>query len=240
MMKPFHMLAILSAGGLLTGCTSMAPRAVTPVPASTYRFQEEPAASSLFPADQAVMSDETVQRILSSRVELPARATVALMKFPGSDRSRHYWCDEDYLRLQQTQVDTLSRALLASERVVEVKPLPSLMIPSRLSIPFLREAALRMQADLLMVFRISGDVYSQYRTLARDKVKAYSTCEVVLLDVRTGLIPFTRVVSRERLEVKQSADLDLSETMRRAEEGAATEALKSAAEGLVEFIKKAP
>jgi hypothetical protein len=114
------------------------------------------------------------------------------------------------------------------------------MTPSRVSIPVLREAAVRMQADLLLVFRIGSDTYLQYRTFAKDKAKAYSTCELVLLDLRTGLVPFTRVVSRERLEMKEPADLDLSETMRRAEQGSATEALKAAAEDLVAFVKSAP
>jgi hypothetical protein len=48
------------------------------------------------------------------------------------------------------------------------------------------------------------------------------------------------VISRERLELKQSADLDLSETMRRAEEASAAEALKVAAENLVSFVKSVP
>jgi len=81
---------------------------------------------------------------------------------------------------------------------------------------------------------------SKYRTFAKDKVKAYSTCEVVLLDVRTGLVPFTRVVSRERQELKQATDLDLSETMRRAEQASAMDALRAAAEDLVAFIKNVP
>ncbi len=137
-------------------------------------------------------------------------------------------------------MDTLSKALLASYQIVEVTPLPSLMTPSRVSIPVLREAAVRMQADLLLVFRVGSDTYSQYRAFAKDKAKAYSTCEFVLLDIRTGLVPFTRVVSRERLELKQPADLDLSETMRRAEQGSAAEALKAAAEDLVNFVKSVP
>jgi len=114
------------------------------------------------------------------------------------------------------------------------------MTPRQVSIPVLREAAVRLQADLLLVFRLGSDTYSQYRAFAKDKVKAYSTCEVVLLDVRTGLVPFTRVVSRERLELKQTTDLDLSETMRRAEQASAIDALKAAAEDLVRFVKTVP
>ena len=137
-------------------------------------------------------------------------------------------------------MDTLSSALLASDHILEVIPLPSLMIPRQMSIPVLREAAVRMQADLLLIFRVAGDTYAQYRVFAKDKAKAYSTCELVLLDVRTGLVPFTRVLTRERLELKQSTDLDLAEAMRRAEERAATEALKTAADELVTFVKSVP
>jgi hypothetical protein len=200
----------------------------------------------LFPSDQNVLGDEAVARILSSKLELPPKAKVALMKFPDAEGwgaryyGRYYWRDENYLKLQQPHVDTLSKALLESDQIVEITPLPSLMTPSRVSIPVLREAAVRMQADLLLVFRVASDTYSQYRTFAKDKVKAYSTCELVLLDVRTGLVPFTRVVSRERLESKQPADLDLTEAMRRAEQASATEALKAAAEDLVTFIKSVP
>ena len=130
--------------------------------------------------------------------------------------------------------------LASSDQIAEVTPLPSLMTSIRVSIPVLREAAVRLQADLIFVFRVGSDTYSQYRAFAKDQVKAYSTCELVLLDVRTGLVPFTRVVSREYLELKQPGDLDLAETMRQTEQRAAVEALKVASGDLVAFIKSVP
>lgn len=203
-----------------------------------------PATTSLFPSDQAVLSDEAVARALSSTLALPSHAKVALLKFKdtGGPRyyGRYYWRDEEYLKLEHSQVEALSQTLQSSDDVREVSPLPSLLTPDRMSIPTLREAAVRMRADLLLVFRVGSDTYSQYRTLSKDKVKSYSTCECVLLDVRTGLVPFTRVVSREQLEVKQAGDLDLSETMRRAEQTSAAAALKAAAQDLVAFIKSVP
>jgi hypothetical protein len=243
-MKTTRIFALAFAGALLTGCAMQ--KALTPMMATEEYAAKEPIVASLFPSDQAVLSDEAVARILSSKLKLPAKAKLALMKFPDAEGFgsryyvRTYWRDEQYLKLQQAQVDTLSTALLASEQIAEVTPLPSLMTPNRVSIPVLREAAVRMQADMLLVFRVGSDTYSQYRAFAKDKAKAYSTCELVLLDVRTGLVPFTRVVSRERLEVKQPTDLDLSETMRRAEQASAAEALKAAAEDLVGFVKSVP
>lgn len=240
-MKKTHLLALAFVGAMLSGCASQRPVSVMATPEYAAK---EPIATSLFSSDQAVLGDEAVERILSSKLELPAKAKVALMKFPDADGSRYYggyyWRNEEYLKLQQVQVDTLSKALLASDQIVEVTPLPSLMTPRQLSIPILREAAVRMQADLLLVFRVSSDTYSQYRAFTKNKVKAYSTCELVLLDVRTGLVPFTRVVSREQVELKQPTDFDLTETMRRAEQEAAAKALNIAAEDLVTFIKSVP
>jgi hypothetical protein len=243
-MKITRMFALAALGLLFAACASKKPAMVNPMMASADYAAKEPITTSLFPSDQAVLSDDAVRRVLESKLELPAKAKLALMKFPEGEGSRYYgryyWRDEDYLKLQQSQVDTLTQALLASDQIAEVMPLPSLMTPSRVSIPVLREAAVRMQADLLLVFRVGSDTYSQYRTFAKDKVKAYSTCELVLLDVRTGLVPFTRVVSREKLELKQSGDLDTSEAMRRAEQISAAEALKAAGEDLVQFVKSVP
>ena len=110
---------------------------------------KEPIAVSLFPSDQAVLGDEAVARILSSKLELPTKAKVGLMKFPDSNGvaaryyGSYYWQNEEYLKLQQAQVDTLSGALLVSDHIMEVIPLPSLMIPRQMSIPVLREAAVR-------------------------------------------------------------------------------------------------
>jgi hypothetical protein len=231
-------------GILLSGCVDAPVRPSSIMVTQDYAARE-PIATSLFPSDLSVLSDEAVAKILSSKLELPAKAKLALMKFSNEGFGERYygsfyWRDEQYLKLQQAQVDTLSQALLASDQIAEVTPLPSLMIPKQMSIPVLREAAVRMQADLLLVYRVGSDTYSQYRVFAKDQVKAYSTCEVVLLDVRTGLVPFTRVISRERLELKQPSDLDLTETMRRAEQASTVEALKAAADELVVFVKSVP
>jgi hypothetical protein len=241
-MRATRILLLTLAVVLFVGCSSMQSKMSTPVATTENYAAREPIVTSLFPSDQAVLGDDAVARILSSKLELPPKSKVAVMKFPEAEGSRYYgyWRDEEYLKLQQAQFDSLSRALLASDQIVEITPLPSLMTPTRVSIPVLREAAVRMQSDLLIVFRVASDTYSRYRMFSKDKVKAYSTCEVVVLDVRTGLVPFTRVVSCDQVETKQSSDFDLAETMRRAEQVSAADALKMAAGDLVAFMKSVP
>jgi hypothetical protein len=44
-------------------------------------------------------------------------------------------------------------------------------------------------------------------------------------------------MTRDRLETKTSEDLDFSETTRRAEQGATSDALRAAADDLAKFVK---
>ncbi len=216
----------------------------------TQDYQNRPAISgSLFKSDQDVMSDETINRILTSKLQLPPKAKIALMRFQGGLGNENFgylyrgfysMYSEDYLRLQQTHVDTLSAHLLTLPRVMEVTPLPSLLTPQSPTVPILREAAVRLQADLLLIYRITTDVYSEYNTFSKDEAKAYSTCEFVLLDVRTGLIPFTSMTTRDFYTKAIDTDLNLAETGRRAERLASLQSLAISSQQLLDFLKTVP
>jgi hypothetical protein len=209
-------------------------------------YEEPPTlTSSLFASDQAVLGDEAIRKILISRLELPDDAKVALIKFPGSHHGAlryygsYYWRSEGYLKTQQKYIDTVSERLSASESVSEVVLLPSLLTPNDATIPVLREAAVRLQADLLLVYRVSSDIYQRSKLFAEDEVKAYSTCEAVLLDVRSGIIPFTTVVTKEAQADKEKRDLETAETMRRVESAAVMDSLDTVARKLVSFLESA-
>lgn len=118
--------------------------------------------------------------------------------------------------------------------------LPSLLTPSSPTISVLREAAVRLQAEILLVFRINSDLHVDYAIWGKDKVKAYSTCEAVLLDVKTGLIPFTSVVTREYLTKSGGDGLDTYETTQRAKKTAALESLEEISDRLVDFLDSLP
>ncbi len=202
--------------------------------------------TSLFKSDQEVLSEEAISRILSSKIQLSQKAKLALMKFPYPEGraqryyGSYYWRSEDYLKTQQEYIDIFSAKFSISDRIQEVILLPSLMTPKEPTIPILREAAVRLQADLLLVFRITSDIYEQYVFFGKDKAKAYSTVEAVLLDVRTGIIPFSLVVTREHTEFKQEEDINFNETMKRAEKEAVIKALNAVGEELSVFLSMVP
>ncbi|MBM4031620.1 MAG: hypothetical protein FJ291_07525 [Planctomycetes bacterium] len=178
-------VAVLAWLLMAAGCSPARPMMATP------EYQERPPiVGSLFKADQSAMSEEAVARVLGSKVVLPKKARVALMRFPDRlDPARkfhwglYYFREETYLKSQQAYMDTLREELAASGRVQEAVALPALMTPTDAGLPVLREAAVRLQADLLLVYRHTSDVYYEYVFLGRDRAKGYCTCEAVLLDV---------------------------------------------------------
>lgn len=239
-MRKFTVLLLLST--LLGACAS--PKLML-----SERYQERPTLrSSLFSSDQEILSEEAIERILSSKIVLSENAKLAVMKFPSKSeqtRARYYygysyWQSEEYLKIQQQYFDTLFEPLTSSERIVEVTLLPSLLVPEDATISLLREAAVRLQADLLLVFSTNSNVYEKYAIWGKDKVKAFCTCEVVLLDVRTGVLPFTFIATEEYEGRKEKKDINNQEMRLRAENEAVMKALTTAANELVAFFESIP
>ena len=224
---------------LLTGCSTS--RLLV-----DQEYQERPSLeTSLFRGDQDYISEEAVQQILAGRIEIPQRAKVAIFRYQGAEEAFYarsaygysYWRTEAYIKAQEELVDVLQSALDNSGRVSEATILPSMLVPTRPSITMLRQAAVRLQADLLLIYRITSDVYSDYSLFSRHRVKAYSSCEALLFDVRTGIIPFTTIVSRDVLREKTSEDVANSEVARLAQHEASLEAIRFVGVELAEFLR---
>lgn len=140
------------------------------------------------------------------------------------------------MKLQQSYVDTLSNRILASEKIHSVSILPSLLTPQNPTIPILREAAVRLQSPLLVIYRINSDIYEEYRTFRANRSKAYATVELVLLDIRTGIIPFTAISTKEFQSTKQKDDVTVNDFLKRTEAVAVNRALEDTAERLTRFL----
>jgi hypothetical protein len=192
---------------------------------------------SLFPSDQAVLDDEALEKALSTNLVMPAHARVAILRF-GDRLQRHWWSEETW-RLNQNVLADLVAVLEASDRVSRARLMPSLLTPERRTIPVLREAAARCQADLLVVYRSAHRMYIRDRFLAADRAKASCTVEALLLDVRSGLVPWTTTVVKTYETKKARNDFTFGETMHKAKLAALDEALDEVAGNLVSFLSAA-
>ncbi len=188
---------------------------------------------SLFAGDAATLSDEAINRILEHDYSPPPLSRVALMPFGREVWSQ--WSEELSLASQEMQAAVID-TLRASPKVYDASYLPSILIPENRTVPHLREAAARYQADLLIVYRSFCQSFERYRIFSADESRAFCGVEAVLLDTRTGLVPFTSVSSHSYDVEKNDADMNFRETILRAQLEATATALGQVSAEIARFL----
>jgi hypothetical protein len=143
---------------------------------------------------------------------------------------------EDLAKTEAKNFGNLVEALKASRQFNEVRLLPSLLVPEKRTIPYLREAAARIQADLLFVYTTRIQYFRRDRFLKPDEVHAQCVAESVLLDVRTGIVAHTDHASEDIASKKAPGDLNFDETVARAQSEARGKAMLSLANALTAYL----
>jgi hypothetical protein len=189
---------------------------------------------SLFREDNAVIGNVELERILSAKLTLPDNAKLAAVRFGPLP----YWWgwSEDFVRLSQDMDAQFLGTLKGASHVREVAYLPSLVTPQQMTLPYLRQAAARFQADMLLIYRTSSRTYDRQHVFAPDETKAYCTVEAVLLDTRTGIVPFSTVVTENFFAKQSGKDMDFSETVAKAQQQAIAKAWQTTAKQTVDFL----
>ncbi len=196
---------------------------------------------SLFDDKEATLSEADIQRLLSGRIVLPDTVRVAVYKYGSAATNRYYsnyWYNEEYLKIQQNYIDILVSKVKEAEKVKKVILMPSLMTPRKNGMTQLRESAVRLQADLLLVFTVRSDIYYKYKMFKKDEAKAFATCEAILLDIRTGVVPHSSVITKEAYVKKGDDDWTSEETRKRAETEAVIRALNETGRGVADFLQE--
>jgi hypothetical protein len=231
-----YILLLIAFTLLFSGCAKYSTR---PDAMASPEYQSREAiAESLFKGDQAVLSNEDIEKILSSKITLPAKAKVAILRFT----QREPWAissDEMANLDENVQANFISK-LASSTRVRDVAFLPSLLTPKDMTVPKLREAAARFQADLLLVYRTGSHAYSRQKVFSPDETRAYCVVEAVLLDVRTGIVAFSSLVTENYTAKKAPGEVNFSETIQKAEQEAIGRALGKIANDLAAFLNAVP
>lgn len=221
---------------IFVSCSGCAGSYTASRPADYYA-QGAPAAGtevSLFGSDSAVLSDTEIARILDFRYSPPPLSRVALL--PIGWGSWTGWSEE--MATSAAAVDSrLLETLRASPRIYDASILPSILVPDQRTVPYLREAAARYQADLLLVFRSACRSFERYRLFQSDRARAYCGVEAVLLDVRTGLVPFV-ATSTQSYDVEETeTDLNFRETVLRSQLEAIGAGLVEVSQAIARFIE---
>jgi hypothetical protein len=195
---------------------------------------------SLFIDKASMISEENIQRILDGNYKIPQQLRVAIVRLEPSSQLKayyfNYWNDEQYLKTQQSYLDSFSQKFKLSSRITKVLTIPDILISRSPSFTNIREAAVRMQADIVVVYTITSDLYSKYKLFSRSDIKAFATTQLILLDVRTGLVPFSTIVTKDYLSQKTKEELDMSEASRRVQNEAVLMTINDVGQKITEFL----
>ena len=175
---------------------------------------------SLFNDKAATISEENIQRVLDGNYKLPRQLRVAIVKLESSSQRRNYWYywnDEQYLKTQQSYLDLFTDKFKQSPRVVNTFSVPDVLISRSPSFTSIREAAVRMQADVVVIYSIASDLYSKYKAFSKPDIKAYATTQLIIMDVRTGLIPLSTISTKDALSQKKKEELENAEAASRVQ-----------------------
>ncbi|MEN8196493.1 MAG: hypothetical protein ABFS30_08245 [Pseudomonadota bacterium] len=190
---------------------------------------------SLFTSDEAILSAEDIANILAHRYTAPPHNRIGIVAL-----GRAFWFgySEELARTgTDIQTDMVGK-LRASPRVYDASYLPTLLIPEKRTVGHYREAAARYQADLLLIYQAACRTYDKYRFFSPDEAKSYCNVEAVILDVRTGIVPFTVTASRDFMTKENKEDTNFRETMARAELKALADALAEVGDEVVAFLAR--
>jgi hypothetical protein len=192
---------------------------------------------SLFPSDQAVPSNDAIAQILGSQIVLPQGARIAVIRM---GQPAYQWWSEDLARLDQDNTARFVGKLATAERVSRAAAIPALLLPKRITVPLVREAAARCQADVVVLYQAAGRTYEKQKFLSPNETKAYCVVEAVVLDTRSGIVPFATAAMETYTATKTRDDVNFSETVWKAETTALGKALDKIAGEIVAFLDGAP
>lgn len=182
--------------------------------------------------------DKKINELLNYQVTLPEKNRIAILKLSTDNDWRFY--SNDFTQLNDSLVQRLVNKLRASDRVYDASFLPAMLVSKTRTLPVLREAAARFQADLLLAYRSSCQSYQKYRFIDPNESKSYCSVEAVLLDVRSGIIVKSIVSTEDFITKKSSGDTNFSETIKKAELEAVAKALGNIANEVVAFMSNVP
>ena len=229
-------IKIIIAAVIMSGCTVSGPQRFSPDQSRSRLALDMPSRAveqSLFSSDAAVLSDADIERILAYEYRPPGNAKVAVM---GLGQQVWMGFSDELARSGERIRAQLSAALEGARSVDSAEFLPALLIPSSRSVAYFREAAARAQSDLLLVYQSSCRTYEKFRFLQASQSKAFCTVEAVLLDIRTGIVPFTSTSTKVFMVTKSDSDSNLYETRRRAELAAVGEAVEAIGSKVAHFL----
>ncbi|MEJ2418663.1 MAG: macro domain-containing protein [Exilibacterium sp.] len=113
--------------------------------------------------------DKKIDELLHYQVKLPEKNRIAILKLSTDNYWRFY--SNDFTQLNDSHVHALITKLRGSNRVYDASFLPAMLVPEKRTVPVLREAAARFQADLFYAWKKYFDNIDSFEVIDGDILK---------------------------------------------------------------------
>ncbi|AYF43759.1 hypothetical protein BALOs_0749 [Halobacteriovorax sp. BALOs_7] len=193
---------------------------------SSYKNKPVLKKSLIDPAKE--LSEKDIQRLLSSRVKINKKVNIAVTRLNSNN---------DFQRIDEEVAQRLYKRRNWGAKAQSIIPMPQLLIESPISLSNLRRSAVLLQADLLVVIAPRSVVDWDFNFFEDNTAKATTSLEVILLDIRTGVVPFTSIIT-ETVELKKiNNDYSNEEMLERARIESEKKALFQVSGQVAGFLK---
>lgn len=183
---------------------------------------------SYFKEENKSLSETQIKNLLERRVELPKSLKIAVVKL-AHDSSitnllNHELKAQQDPVIQDINVEMMEKIAGPQKRIKEITLVPQMLMPEEPNFQKLRDVAAIMQADLVLILKTKSRTDSKFHLHKKNEAKAVATVEGLILDVRTGVIPFSSVATNSSQE-KETKDFSSEELYLRATLAAENKAL---------------
>jgi hypothetical protein len=199
---------------------------------SSAEYQMRPQLRQSLVNSSEPLNEAAIQKILSSKVAFPKTIHLAIVRLSESSDGL------DFQMIDQEIAEKFYNKVNWGNRVRSIIPVPQVMIAKPATLTSLRQAAVLLQADALLIIKPVSYSDWKFQWFEDDKAKGITSLEVLLLDTKTSVVPYTSIIT-ETVEIrKDKADYGNDELMNRAKKASEVKALLQVAPAVQKFMSK--
>jgi hypothetical protein len=202
--------------------------AASPSIGSSWDYTDRTESERLKPITTS-LSETDIIRLLNDSSKIGSNKRIAISTIAESNsQDRSYY----YPRKSASEIefrwitDSIVKSEIATIPGADwIKPLPSTLIPSGSGFDHYREAAAKLRANILLLYKIDASIYENTKAFSKNTVMAIATIEFISLNVATGTISASEVVSK-KVKIQQQDDESSESMLNRAKAMVIIEGLK--------------
>ncbi len=230
----FLLVSMALAGS--SGCRLFTyPPPPTTNPAAATGADESRDDSSLFADDRTSLSDKDLQQLITAPSLVPGDAKLAVLRAPSIFRSTA--ASKELAKLDEHLSDDLASKLKSNKRIGSITTMPSMLVPSPLTVAAAREAGARFQVNLVFVFKPTAQVFDADKS---EDITGICKVAGAVVDTKNGTIPFALTVSEDFQAKRSGSDTAQSAAVSKAQLAAAKKAVDRLAAEAVKFLDSVP